>query len=355
MTFKTLFAVDVCNSRKPGSLECLNESISQLFGAMNDLTYQLELSDSIDSGVATEEDDYDTEAETPAAEEANRIQFYTCTGCAKIVCDEFEPCLQKCGELVVSATRAIRRLRRLCCGSGKRLAKAGEEIAGKNHLISSLESDLERLRIESDERALKLKGQIDVARDDLSRKSRELQDALVKMNDNYKLVAELSNENLKLTGDKVRVEEVLDAMRKDQKRLREELDSARGVIAAMDNRAYPASDVEHHQKKHHHHHHHHRNNRRFRGGGGGHKKASHKSYDSADAFEQPRLPAPPVSSSVFEAVSGATPKVVGANDISSPDLGVDVSSDPFSSLERQSHFGDPGQQGNQRKSLIKSC
>ena len=43
------------------------------------------------------------------------------------------------------------------------------------------------------------------------------------MNDNYKLLAELSNENLRLTSDKLRAEDALTTAKREERRLREEM------------------------------------------------------------------------------------------------------------------------------------
>ena len=43
------------------------------------------------------------------------------------------------------------------------------------------------------------------------------------MNDNYKLLAELSNENLRLTSDKLRAEDALAAAKREERRTREEM------------------------------------------------------------------------------------------------------------------------------------
>ena len=72
----------------PGSLECLSEGLASLFTAMDDLTYQLELSDSFDSGNGTEEDDEDdmgdvTEADNQDGSEA--VDLATCGACDRLV------------------------------------------------------------------------------------------------------------------------------------------------------------------------------------------------------------------------------------------------------------------------------
>ena len=75
-------------SCSPGSLDCLSEGLAALFCAMDDLTYQLELSDSFDSGNGTEEDDEDelggdvTEVDNP--EGAEGIDLSTCNACARV-------------------------------------------------------------------------------------------------------------------------------------------------------------------------------------------------------------------------------------------------------------------------------
>ena len=61
------------------------------------------------------------------------------------------------------------------------------------------------------------------------------QDLQSKMNDNYKLVAELSAENLKLSAEKLRMEQLVDEVRKDQALLKGELNKAQSVVEAMNS------------------------------------------------------------------------------------------------------------------------
>ena len=55
------------------------------------------------------------------------------------------------------------------------------------------------------------------------------------MNDNYKLVAELSAENLKLSSEKLRMEQLVDEVRHDQALLKGELNKAQSVVEAMNS------------------------------------------------------------------------------------------------------------------------
>ena len=100
----------------------------------------------------------------------------------------------------------------------------------QNHIIGQLEEnvkDLNRKLMITEN----IKTELEITRDDLNRKTKDLQDVQVKINDNYKLVAELSNENLKLTGEKLRAEEMLEDVKKEHSVLKDELLSSRKMMA----------------------------------------------------------------------------------------------------------------------------
>ena len=299
----------------------------------------------------------------------------------------------------------MRRLRRICYNLRARLSKTNGDLASQKHAAQQLEQSVAHLQ-EKAEQAARGERELHSARDELARRTKELQETQVKMNDNYKLVAELSNENLKLTGDKVRAEEMVEDLKRQQSVLRgelcstqrvlEQLNSSRKTTAATaaaatgsstsisskqwyNSKYYPektarddvgaspeskpyanvafasregepgggsisalemspsASHKNYSQQQHHHglqrgyqrgyHHHHHRKSgRRHKQRHPIGEEHSLRSQSSSDASH--RLPAPTHPNL-------QVPPATAASDISSPDLGVDVSSDPFSSLERR--------------------
>ena len=66
-------------------------------------------------------------------------------------------------------------------------------------------------------------------------KNKTCQDLQTKLNDNYKLVAELSAENLKLSNEKLRMEQLVDEVRHDQALLKGELHKAQSVVEAINS------------------------------------------------------------------------------------------------------------------------
>jgi len=128
----------------------------------------------------------------------------------------------------------------------------------------------------------------------------QLHDAQTKLNDNFKLMAEMSDENVRLAAEKMRVERMLDEAKVQlghprQRRLPQVEDAVNVRVAS------PA-------------------NHRDRGLA----QQSQRSHGRARHMRRPRYPRE--EEDLGEAKAGA--------DVSSPDLGVDVSSDPLSSLER---------------------
>ena len=67
----------------PGSLECILSGILDLYRAMDDLTYQIDVSDSFDSGNGSDYDEEDTEAEASRTEV---IDITVCHLCSQVVC-----------------------------------------------------------------------------------------------------------------------------------------------------------------------------------------------------------------------------------------------------------------------------
>ncbi|XP_059092688.1 myomegalin-like isoform X1 [Tigriopus californicus] len=226
----------------PGSLECILTGIGDLLAAMNDLSYQLDLSDSFsDSGHGSDEeedeDGDDTEVENSFCKE--EIHFRLCTQCSVVVCQDVEHCLERCGKLILASISTMRRLRKICCHSRSRLHQASEKMAKQNNQIAQLEETVKLLQKKT-EITEKLQSDLDNTRSDLGKKAKELQDAHLKLNENYKLVAELSNENLRLISEKVKVEDLNETLQKDHSRLRAEL---------RDNRKlHPINNIKHYNK-----------------------------------------------------------------------------------------------------------
>ena len=67
------------------------------------------------------------------------------------------------------------------------------------------------------------------------KKNKTCQELQTKLNDNYKLVAELSAENLKLSNEKLRMEQLVDEVRHDQALLKGELHKAQSVVEAINS------------------------------------------------------------------------------------------------------------------------
>ena len=75
--------VGICSHTAPGSLECILSGILDLYRAMDDLTYQIDVSDSFDSGNGSDDEEEETEAETSRTED---IDISVCHICSQVVC-----------------------------------------------------------------------------------------------------------------------------------------------------------------------------------------------------------------------------------------------------------------------------
>ena len=118
---------------------------------MDELSYQLDLSDSFDSGNGSEEDEEEEDRvedgdETTATEAENNIanigdiHVEICEICSAVVCKDVEGCFQRCAQLILSSRSSLRRLRKICYNTRSRLSKANDDLAQKRHLTSQLES-----------------------------------------------------------------------------------------------------------------------------------------------------------------------------------------------------------------------
>ena len=128
----------------------------------------------------------------------------------------------------------MRRLRRICYNLRARFGKTNDDLASQKHAAQQLEQSVTHLQ-EKVGQASRLEKELRSAKEELARRTKDLQETQVKMNDNYKLVAELSNENLKLTGDKVRAEEMVEDLKKQQSTLRSELCSTQRVLEQLNS------------------------------------------------------------------------------------------------------------------------
>ena len=286
--------------------------------------------------------------------------------------------LRRCVRLLSSSASSFRRLRRICCRLRSRQARAQRTLSERAHAHSQLEEQVVRLRRDAAAGA----GAAREAREELARRTRELQEAQAKMNDSYKLMAEISNENLRLAGEKLRVEELLGEVRasssasssrrhhhhhhhhrrgghqqqEQQQQLRSAsacgaaaaLEAGSGEAVVVTQQQQPQPQQQQQQRshssssRHRHRHYHHQQQHHSRQGGSQSSSRSsrtyynqHRRHRGEDAESDAASNSAVSSSAVPPAAAAVTGTVpLSAADVSSPDLGVDVSSDPFSSLER---------------------
>lgn len=75
--------------------------------------------------------------------------------------------------------------------------------------------------------------ELSVLKEDVKNKNNELSTLQDKLNENYRLVAGLSSENLKLSSEKLKADDVVNEVIKEQARLKQELQKAVQVVDAM--------------------------------------------------------------------------------------------------------------------------
>ncbi len=90
LLFSFNLAPAMCAPRHAGSLCCLRDGLSRLSSVLDGLSYQLELTDTFDSGHGTEEEneeeeeEEDTDVESLVAGGAKQTQFLPCPHCSRV-------------------------------------------------------------------------------------------------------------------------------------------------------------------------------------------------------------------------------------------------------------------------------
>ncbi len=120
---------------------------------------------------------------------------------------------------MTGSTLSLRKLRHFCSRLTLKLNKSGQELSEKRLLTTQLEEAVKHLG-----------AKVDSTTEDVDKKSKELQELHVKLNENYKLVAELSSDNLRLSTEKAAAEQLLDEVKSQRELLREELNKAQKVV-----------------------------------------------------------------------------------------------------------------------------
>jgi predicted RNase H-like nuclease (RuvC/YqgF family) len=88
--------------------------------------------------------------------------------------------------LLLNSTCSLRKLRNLCSRLNKRLGHSHGQITEKNLHISQLEEAVKHLG-----------AKVESTTDEAERKSKDVAELHLKLNENYRLVAELSSDNLR--------------------------------------------------------------------------------------------------------------------------------------------------------------
>ncbi len=323
--------MEVC---KNGNLNCLLSHLQEYSRVMDELSYQLDVSDTFsysDDDLESLDDleDLGNSLGMKIGQKYSDLEhFELCPNCAQAVPSGLEDCLNRWKCLLVNSVCSLRKLRTLASGLKKRLNRSSMSLKDKNLHIGQLEE------------AVKLMGnKIELLEVEADKKATEL---AMKLNENYRLVAELSSDNLRLSTEKAAAEQLLDEVKHEQSQLRSQLNKAQKVIedTLTTNRFQPQPQMRQSSSP----------------------ETSASSFDffptttstvnnRASNRRRGSLPPPRGRSSKRNAKwnrsSGTAsderpqrpderpqrPKNV-CSDVSSPDLGVDLGSDPFSSLER---------------------
>jgi hypothetical protein len=201
-----------------GSLKCLLSGLDEFSRTMNELEYQLDLSDTIDSGNVTgieenEEEVYDenghsalnnvimlseSEGAQKVAKNFDDFHVQLCQSCSSSLPLEVENCLHRCGGLLAGSTYSLHRLRRLCYRFRKRVKYLGGDLVAKQLQINQLQDNVIILRQKADKTDECLH-EMAILKEDIQNKTNELSNLQDKLNENYRLVvfdAQPSNQTI---------------------------------------------------------------------------------------------------------------------------------------------------------------
>ena len=93
--------------------------------------------------------------------------------------------------MLLSSTCSLRKLRNLCSRLNKRLSQSHGTITEKNLHISQLEDAVKHLG-----------AKVETTTEEAEKKSKDVAELHLKLNENYRLVAELSSDNLRYVPEK---------------------------------------------------------------------------------------------------------------------------------------------------------
>ena len=109
---------------------------------------------------------------------------------------------------MAASTYSLFRLRGMLNKSNKRLRRSVQAVYDKQEVIHQLQEQAKVLSRKADQ-VEGLTSDLSVTKTSLAAKSGELTEVQEKLNENYRLVAKLSSENLKLSGEKVKADQLV--------------------------------------------------------------------------------------------------------------------------------------------------
>ena len=274
---------------------------------------------------------------------------------------------------MAAATYSMFRLRGICTKYNKRLRRSVQAVYDKQEHIHQLQDKVSSVSSQAEA----MQTDLETAQSELESRTLEMNQVQEKLNENYRLVATLSSENLKLSGEKIKADDLVAQVIQEQGRLKEELTKALKVVdsfksektslensssegcllkpyhpdvmrsspetsssfdfiprSAMDatltpvpsgNEATLVPDKSPHKRG--------RYPNHYRGGRGRGRRWRGPGYQSDVGQNSPR----PQGKRYHQPKDRLRPQssATMTDDVSSPDLGVDMGSDAFSSLERR--------------------
>ena len=121
--------------------------------------------------------------------------------------------------MVLHSTLRLKKLRHLAYVYKRQLRQSRENGSEKALIIAQLEDSVHRLGCK-----------VDLVNEENEKKAKDLTELQQKLNENYRMVAELSSDNLRLSTEKAAAEQLLEEVKHEQSLLKSDLAKAQKVV-----------------------------------------------------------------------------------------------------------------------------
>eukprot|EP00096_Caligus_rogercresseyi_P002824 TRINITY_DN1513_c1_g1_i23.p1 TRINITY_DN1513_c1_g1~~TRINITY_DN1513_c1_g1_i23.p1 ORF type:complete len:1142 (-),score=395.94 TRINITY_DN1513_c1_g1_i23:359-3784(-) len=186
---------------------CLRDSLHRLKSLMDALSYEIDSTQEIESEPPTSDQGEEGERSKRTSSTPKRSPLQVCYSCSTRLSQDLQNHLLSANSIIQASLASLSRLRAIIQGHDARSRKSRSEL---NYTLSAL-SSLEASLLDSQDKAQETRETLDARLKELEGKNKENQNLKTKLNENYNLLAQLSSENLSLSKEKMKLEESLNS------------------------------------------------------------------------------------------------------------------------------------------------